>query len=120
VRARAAGLLGPRAAKKKGRKKQKRARGAAARRAPRRAPAPTLAPPARRARAAPPPARRMAPPRGGPKSSLALFRDCLRLVGHMAGRSSPKAAALRAIVAAQFRAHARETDPARIHVLKQG
>ena len=59
-------------------------------------------------------------PRTGPKSSLALFRDCLRLIEHMAGRSSPKAASLRAIVAAQFRAHAHETDAAKIHALKQG
>ena len=56
----------------------------------------------------------------GPKSSLALFRDCLRLIGHMAGRDSPKAVQLRAIVAAQFRAHRHEADPARVHVLKQG
>jgi len=62
----------------------------------------------------------MSAARGGPKSSLALFRDCLRLVAHMAGRSSPKAKSLRAIVAAQFRAHRHETDAAKLHVLKQG
>ena len=55
-----------------------------------------------------------------PKSSLALYRDCLRLIKHMAGLSSPKAINLRSIVAAQFRAHAHETDPAKLHVLKQG
>ena len=58
--------------------------------------------------------------RGGPKSSKALFRDCLRLIKHMAGLSSPKAINLRAIVAAQFRANALVTDPAKLHVLKQG
>ena len=57
----------------------------------------------------------MAAAGGAPKSSLALFRDCLRLVKHVAGTGSPKAAALRRIVAAQFREHAREADPARGH-----
>ncbi len=56
----------------------------------------------------------------GPKSSAALFRDCLRLIKHMAGSTSPKARSLRSIVAAQFRAHADVTDPARLHTLKQG
>lgn len=56
----------------------------------------------------------------GPKSSKALFRDCLRLIKHMAGLSSPKAVSLRAIVAQQFRANAHVTDPATLHVLKQG
>ena len=60
----------------------------------------------------------MAAAGGAPKSSLALFRDCLRLVKHVAGTTSPKAASLRRIVAAQFREHARETDPARLHALK--
>lgn len=57
---------------------------------------------------------------GGGKSSLALFRDCLRLVKHVAGTTSPKAAALRRLVAAQFRAQRDETDPARLHALKSG
>jgi hypothetical protein len=56
----------------------------------------------------------------GPKSSLGLFRDCLRLIQHMAGRDSAKAKQLRGIVAAQFRSNAHETDLAKIHVLKQG
>jgi len=60
----------------------------------------------------------MAAAGGSPKSSLALFRDCLRLVKHVAGTTSPKAASLRRIVAAQFREHAREADPARLHALK--
>ena len=58
--------------------------------------------------------------RGGPKSSKALFRDCLRLIMHMAGASSPKALNLRAIVKEQFRANAHVTDPAKLHSLKQG
>ena len=56
----------------------------------------------------------------GPKSSRALFRDCLRLIKHMAGVNSPKAQNLRGIVAAQFRANAHVTDPAKLHVLQQG
>ena len=58
--------------------------------------------------------------RRGAKSSMQLYRDCLRLIKHMAGTTSPKAANLRSIVAAQFRAHAHETDPAKLHSLKQG
>ena len=58
--------------------------------------------------------------RGGPKSSKALFRDCLRLIAHMAGTGSPKAISLRAIVKGQFLANAHVADPAKLHSLKQG
>ena len=56
----------------------------------------------------------------GPKTSKALFRDCLRLITHMAGTSSPKALHLRTILKSQFLANAHVTDPARLHSLKQG
>jgi hypothetical protein len=52
------------------------------------------------------------------KSSIALFRDCLRLVKHVAGSTSAKSASLRKIVATQFREHRFESDPARLHALK--
>lgn len=56
----------------------------------------------------------------GPKTSKALFRDCLRLIAHMAGTSSPKALHLRTILKSQFLANAHITDPAKLHSLKQG
>jgi hypothetical protein len=55
---------------------------------------------------------------GGGKSSLGLFRDCIRLIKHVAGTTSPKALSLRQIVAAQFRANKHVTDPALLHTLK--
>jgi hypothetical protein len=55
---------------------------------------------------------------GGGKSSLGLFRDCMRLIKHVAGTTSPKALALRQIVSTQFRANKHVTDPALLHVLK--
>ena len=54
-----------------------------------------------------------------PKTSAQLYRDCLRLVRHMAGASSPKAAHLTRIVGAQFRANAGVHDPAAVHAFKQ-
>jgi len=54
-----------------------------------------------------------------PKSSRQLYRDCLRLIKHMAGGTSPKAIQMRVIVAAQFRANKDVTDPAQLHALKQ-
>lgn len=59
----------------------------------------------------------MAP--SGPKSSLQLYRDIMRLVKHMAGVSSPKAAQLKQIVALQFRANKHVTDPSQLHYMKQ-
>ena len=54
-----------------------------------------------------------------PKTSAQLYRDCLRLVRHIAGSSSPKAAQLTRIVGAQFRANAGVNEPTAIHSLKQ-
>ena len=54
-----------------------------------------------------------------PKTSTQLYRDCLRLVRHMAGASSPKAAHLSRIVGAQFRANAGVVAPEAVHALKQ-
>uniref|UniRef100_A0A7S1CKJ3 Complex 1 LYR protein domain-containing protein n=1 Tax=Bicosoecida sp. CB-2014 TaxID=1486930 RepID=A0A7S1CKJ3_9STRA len=53
-----------------------------------------------------------------PKTTLQLYRDCLRLVKHIAG-DSPKATHLRSIVGAQFRKNKDETDERKIHDMKQ-
>ena len=55
---------------------------------------------------------------GGGKPSIALFRDCMRLIKHVAGTTSPKAISLRQIVAQQFRANKHVSDPALLHSLK--
>ena len=55
---------------------------------------------------------------GGGKPSIALFRDCMRLIKHVAGTTSPKAISLRQIVAQQFRANKHVSDPAMLHSLK--
>jgi len=47
-----------------------------------------------------------------------MYRDMARLIKHVAGSSSPKAAHLRAIVKAQFRANAGVTDPLALRGLK--
>ena len=57
---------------------------------------------------------------GSMRTSLELYRDCLRLIKHMAGSSSPKAVHLRSILSSQFREHKHEMDPARIQALKAG
>ena len=49
--------------------------------------------------------------------TLRLYRDVLRLTFHVAARS-PKGEAMRAIARAEFRKHAKESDPARIVELK--
>jgi hypothetical protein len=43
----------------------------------------------------------------------------LRLVKHIAGTTSPKAALLRKTVIDSFRVNKNETDPAKIHAMKQ-
>jgi hypothetical protein len=45
------------------------------------------------------------------RSSVQVYRDCLRLVKHMAGGTSPKARMLRAVVREQFEASRRESRP---------
>ena len=52
-------------------------------------------------------------------SSLQLYRDCLRLVRHVApGATSAKAVALRQTVRNEFRKNAGQTDPDKITSLK--
>ena len=49
---------------------------------------------------------------------LQLFRDCLRLVRHLAPGHSPKATALRHTVRSQFQANQRLQDPVQIENAK--
>jgi hypothetical protein len=52
------------------------------------------------------------------RSTCQLYRDCLRLVQHMAGARSKKATQLKLIVRSEFRKNANVTDPERIDALK--
>ena len=52
------------------------------------------------------------------RTSLELYRDCLRLVRHIAPGESPKALALRSTVRQQFKQHMNETNEAQIEALK--
>ena len=52
------------------------------------------------------------------RTSLELYRDCLRLVRHIAPGESPKALALRHTVRQQFQQHKNETNEATIESLK--
>jgi hypothetical protein len=52
------------------------------------------------------------------RTSLELYRDCLRLVRHIAPGVSPKAMALRHTVRQQFKQHMGETNDAQIESLK--
>eukprot|EP00536_Pseudo-nitzschia_multiseries_P014727 jgi/Psemu1/327641/estExt_fgenesh1_pg.C_7610001 len=52
------------------------------------------------------------------RTALELYRDCLRLVRHIAPGESPKAMALRQSVRMQFKAHAKEEDPTKIEAYK--
>jgi hypothetical protein len=52
------------------------------------------------------------------RTSLELFRDCLRLVRHVAPGHSAKAQALRQSVRSQFQVHRGETDPQKLEVFK--
>jgi hypothetical protein len=52
-----------------------------------------------------------------PRSSLQLFRDCLRMVNHVAGKS-PKGLRLRQIVRGEFKRNALITDNLKIEALK--
>ncbi|KAI2494373.1 Protein of unknown function (DUF410) [Fragilaria crotonensis] len=60
----------------------------------------------------------MSVPSGVQRTSLQLFRDCLRLVRHVAPGRSAKSLALRTTVRTQFELGRRETDPHAIEVLK--
>lgn len=52
------------------------------------------------------------------RTSLELYRDCLRLIRHVAPGESPKALALRQTVRQQFQQHQRETNEETIEALK--
>lgn len=52
------------------------------------------------------------------RTALELYRDCLRLVRHIAPGESPKAMALQQTVRVQFKAHAKEEDPTKIEAFK--
>ncbi len=52
------------------------------------------------------------------RTSPQLFRDCLRLVQHIAGKSSPKSLKLKSIVRQEFKKHALISDEALIDQLK--
>ena len=54
----------------------------------------------------------------GVRTSTQLFRDCLRLVGHVAGKSSKKSQQLTKIVRGEFRRNAKVTDIEQISALK--
>jgi len=55
---------------------------------------------------------------GGKTVILKLYRDCLRLIQHVAPGSSPKSLALRATVRSEFRRHAGLTDADAIETAK--
>ena len=52
--------------------------------------------------------------------TIQLFRDCMRLVKHIAPGSSPKGVALKAMVRAEFKKSIHEKDEAKIEALKAG
>lgn len=51
------------------------------------------------------------------RSTLALYRDCIRLANHIGGKSA-KGQQLRAIAREAFKKHMHETDTRRIEVLR--
>ena len=51
---------------------------------------------------------------------IQLFRDCMRLVKHIAPGSSPKGVALKTMVRAEFKKSMHEKDEAKIEALKAG
>ena len=55
-----------------------------------------------------------------PSSILKLFRDCLRLVRHIAPGQSPKGLALRTMVRSEFGKNKDVKDETQIEVLKAG
>jgi hypothetical protein len=54
---------------------------------------------------------------GSSKTSVQLYRDCYRLIKHIAGKSK-KAANMQRVVYGEFQKNAAEMDPARIEALK--
>mmetsp|Transcript_2730 Transcript_2730/g.3219 ORF Transcript_2730/g.3219 Transcript_2730/m.3219 type:complete len:112 (+) Transcript_2730:233-568(+) len=54
------------------------------------------------------------------RTALQLYRDCLRLVKHIAPGKSPKGLALRAMVNSEFGKNKHEKDEAKIEIMKAG
>lgn len=54
------------------------------------------------------------------RTSIQLYRDCIRLIRHIAPGNSPKGATLKAMVRTEFNKSAGVTDEAKIEVLKAG
>ena len=52
------------------------------------------------------------------RTSLQLYRDCLRLIRHVAPPGSTKNAAVKKVVKAEFSRHLDETNPDRLEALK--
>lgn len=51
------------------------------------------------------------------RSSIEIFRDCLRLINHVGGKSD-KALEIRKHVMTEFKRNKNETDPAKITIMK--
>lgn len=54
---------------------------------------------------------------GGTRTVPQLFRDCLRLISHVAGKSK-KALAIRKVVSSEFKKNKKVSDPEMIDALK--
>ncbi|GMI42035.1 hypothetical protein TrCOL_g3289 [Triparma columacea] len=52
------------------------------------------------------------------RTSIELYRDCLRLISHIAPGSTPKSVALRTTLRSQFRANANLTDEVEVENAK--
>ncbi|CAM9473301.1 unnamed protein product [Hapterophycus canaliculatus] len=61
----------------------------------------------------------MNPAQAVERSATRLYRDCLRLVDHIASKS-PKGQQLRLILRNEFKKNMSETDPVKIEALKGG
>jgi len=62
----------------------------------------------------------MSAPNAVQRTSLQLYRDCLRLVSHIAPGSSPKGLALRSTVRLEFSKNKDEEDEDKIEFMKAG
>jgi len=54
------------------------------------------------------------------RTSVQLYRDCIRLIKHIAPGHSPKSIALHKMVRTEFSKHKDVTDPATVEALKSG
>ena len=55
---------------------------------------------------------------GSFRNSKQLFRDCLRLAQHVAGKSSPKAIQMKKMIRMEFKKNKDEMDTAKIEAFK--